>query len=146
MTARANPGDLFLATNKKRIPFEFVFDELAETSFWTRPMFGCTAIYIGEKIMLVLRYKPGRRDRSDGVWIATTKEHHASLRRELPSLCSIAVLGEGETGWQMLRVEAADFEENVRLVCALIRAGDPRIGKVPKAKKRSKRAVRQRGP
>ena len=77
------------APRKKKIPFEFVFDELAELSYWTRPMFGCTAIYVGEKIVLVLRYKPERNDGSNGVWVATTKEHHGSLRRELPSLRSI---------------------------------------------------------
>jgi hypothetical protein len=125
-----------VTTTKKKIPFEFVLDELSDLPYWTRPMFGCTAIYVGEKIVLVLRYKPERNDSSDGVWVATTKEHHVSLRRELPNLRSIAVLGRGETGWQMLPVEAPDFEESVRLACTLVRAGDSRIGKVPKAKKR----------
>ena len=32
--------------------------------------------------------------------IATTKEHHVSLRRELPNLRSITVFGFGGSGWQ----------------------------------------------
>lgn len=138
MKTRGPRDQIFEATRKKKVPFEFVLDELAEVDYWTRPMFGCTAVYVGEKIVLVLRYRPGREDGSDGVWVATTKEHHASLRREMPSLRSIAVLGTGETGWQMLPADTADFEENVRLACALVRAGDSRIGKVPKGKRKPK--------
>jgi hypothetical protein len=142
MMARRNSSDLWAPTSKKKVPFEFVLEELDAVRYWTRPMFGCTAIYVDEKIVLILRHKPERKDGADGVWVATTKEHHASLRRELPSLCSIALFGVGETGWQMLPVDAADFEESVRLVCAMVRAGDPRIGKVPKRKEKRKR---QRG-
>ena len=66
------------------------------------------------------------------MWVATTQEHHASLRREMPSLRSITVLaGGGVTGWQMLPADADDFEGSVLRACALVIAGDPRIGKVP---------------
>jgi hypothetical protein len=40
---------------------------------------------------------------------------HGSLRRKLPNLRSIAAFGVGETGWQVLPVDAGDFEESVRL-------------------------------
>jgi hypothetical protein len=43
----------------------------------------------------------------------------------------------GVTGWQILPVEADDFEESVLRVCALVRAGDVRIGKVPKPRRKS---------
>jgi hypothetical protein len=135
MSPRSN--HLFAATKKNKIPFEFVLDELADVRPWTRQMFGCTAVYIEEKIVFLLRYKPDRKDRDDGVWAATTKEHHASLRRELPNLRSIA------TGWQVLPVDAGDFEESVLPACALVRARDLRIGKVPKP--RSVRGRKARG-
>jgi hypothetical protein len=93
MTMRPRSNHLFAATKKNKIPFEFVLDELADVRPWTRQMFGCTAVYIEEKIVFLLRYKPDRKDRDDGVWAATTKEHHASLRRELPNLRSIATIG-----------------------------------------------------
>jgi hypothetical protein len=135
---RRDPDALFSARTKKPIPFDFVLDELAELEPWTRPMFGCTAVYVEERIVFVLR--DGKKDADDGVWVATTKDHHGSLRRELPNLRSITVLGVGETAWQVLPVGAADFEESVLRACALVRAGDPRIGKVPKAKKAKKPA------
>jgi hypothetical protein len=129
--------DLLAAAPKKKIPFEFVLDELADIQPWTRQMFGSTAVYVEDKIVFSLRYKPDRKDGDDGVWVATTKEHHASLRRELPNLRSIATLGVGETGWQLLPIDAADFEKSVVRACALVRAGDPRIGKVPKTKRKA---------
>jgi len=122
-----------------RIPFEFLLEELESLAPWTRPMFGCHAVYVEERIVFILRDKKSPRC-DDGVWIATTREHHASLRREFPSLRSVQVLAGGaETGWQVLPAEADDFEDSVLRACALVRAGDPRIGKIPASRKRRPR-------
>jgi len=118
----------------KKVPFAFVLDELEVLAPTTRPMFGCTAIYVGPRIVLILR--DGRGTDDDGVWIATTAEHHDSLRRELPSLRSIKVFGPGESGWQVIPASAESFEEEVLRACELVRRADPRVGKVPKPKKR----------
>ena len=144
-TSPRDPDALFAARKKKTIPFAFVLDELSSLDPWTRPMFGCTAVYVEEKIMFILRDK--KSDADNGVWVATTKEHHASLKRELPSLRSITVLGSGETGWQILPIDGDDFEDSVLRACEMVRAGDPRIGKVPKAKKKktaTKKAARKK--
>jgi hypothetical protein len=125
---------------RKAIPFEFVLDALGETATRTNPMFGCLAVYVKEKIVLVLRDKAGGRD--NGVWLATTVEHHQSLFAEFPSMKSISVLGKDVTGWQILPAEAPDFEESALRACELIAAGDPRIGKVPKPKRKKKPASR----
>ncbi len=121
---------------RKAPPFEFVLEALSTLSPRTRPMFGCLAVYLGEKIVLVLRDKS---DGDGGVWLATTKEHHASLRAEFPTMRSIRVLGKGVTGWQILPADAPDFEESVLRACELIARGDPRIGKIPKARRSSVR-------
>jgi hypothetical protein len=116
------------------IPFDFVLEELASLSPVTRPMFGCTAIYAGEKIVLIVRQK--ETDTQDnGVWIATVREHHESLVREFPSMRSISVLGSGTTGWQVLPVDDPGFEDSAPRICGLILRGDVRIGKVPKQKR-----------
>jgi hypothetical protein len=96
-------------------------------------MFGCLAVYVREKIVLILRDKPGGSD--NGVWLATTREHHESLRREFPGMRSIAVLGKDVTGWQVLPADAPDFEEAALRACELILGGDPRIGKSPKPRR-----------
>lgn len=124
---------------RKRVPYEFVLDALAPVSPWTRPMFGCLAVYIEEKIVLVLREKGGDKSADDGVWLATTKEHHESLRREFPNMRSIKVLGGKVTGWQILAADAADFEQAALRACELIVGRDPRIGKVPQSRRASGR-------
>jgi len=137
------PGEaLFAPAPKKKIPFDWVLSELESLGPTTNPMFGCTAIYVGEKIVLILRERPNNAE-DNGVWLATTSEHHASLRKELPSLRSIGVLGGGgETGWQILPVSEPDFEDEVLRACAMVLSEDPRIGKIPKPKKpRSSRPV-----
>jgi len=131
--ARARAAEM-IAAPKKGPPFAFVLDELASLEPHTRPMFGCTAVYVGERIILVLRERPTGAD-DNGVWLATSREHHASLRGELPSLRSIGVLSaQGVTGWQCLPADGPDFEDEVLRACALVHAGDARIGKIPKRK------------
>lgn len=121
---------------KRRVPFEFVLEALAGLDIATRPMFGCTAIYLGERIVLILREKEDHRH-DNGVWLATDATHHQSLLSDFPSMRSIAVLSSGgPTNWQNLPTDAADFEESALRACELIRRGDPRIGRVPQRKKR----------
>ncbi len=118
------------------IPFPFVLDELDSLKPRTNPMFGCYGIYIGERIVLALRSRDSHTD-DNGVWIATRPEHHAELKKILPSMRSIYLLGGGdETGWQIIPEQADDFEESVIKICALIKKSDPRIGNIPKAKKK----------
>jgi hypothetical protein len=128
---------LFAARARKTPPYEFVLDALGPASPTTRPMFGCLAVYVEDRIVLVLRDKESSAV-DNGVWLATTKEHHASLRREFPHMRSIRVLGEKVTGWQVLPADAPDFEEAALRACELLLARDPRIGKVPKSRPPSK--------
>ena len=128
----------FAVQQRKATPHEFVLDALAPLSPWTRPMFGCLAVYVEEKIMLILRDKPTQAA-DNGVWLATTEEHHVSLRREFPNMRSIGVLGKEVTGWQILAADEADFEEAAMRACDLVLTGDPRIGKVP-ASRRSRKS------
>lgn len=118
----------------KGMPFTFVLDDLASLDPVVGRMFGCFSIYVGQKIMLILR--DGRQPEADnGIWIATTAEHHQSLLKDLPSMRSIEVFGPGPTGWQVLPVESDEFERDSETVCRLILQGDPRIGKIPAKKK-----------
>ena len=101
-------------------------------------MFGCLAVYVEDKIVLALRDKQDHAE-DNGVWLATTKEHHESLRREFPSMRSIHILRSGVTGWQVLPAVGAHFEEEALRACELVVAGDPRIGKIPGAKRSAMR-------
>ena len=133
---RRPPGEAVLeGKQRKSAPHEFVIDALAALAPVTRAMFGCLAVYVEDRIVLILR---DRKDSpaDNGVWLATTAEHHASLRREFPRMRSIRLFGTPATHWQVLPVDAPDFEESALRACELIRAHDPRIGKVPRSRRK----------
>ena len=129
----------FAVKKRKAVPHQFVLEALDGVAPETRSMFGCLAIYVGEKIVLILR---DRRDSTadNGVWLATTEDHHESLRREFPNMRSIQVFRKKVTGWQVLGADTPDFEEAALRACELVIARDSRIGKVPGAKRPAKSA------
>lgn len=133
-TGRSANENPFPVKHRKAVPFAFVLDALSQLPIETRSMFGCLAIYVGEKIVLMLREKQ-KQTEDNGVWLATTEEHHQSLQREFPNMRSIRLLGKEVTGWQVLPASAPDFESAALRACELILARDPRIGKVPKPRR-----------
>ena len=130
------------ARQRKAVPHEFVLDAIAALSPETRSMFGCLAVYVAEKIVLILRDRHGETA-DNGVWLATTGEHHDSLRREFPNMRSIQIFGKKVTSWQVLPADSPDFEEAALRACELILAGDPRIGKVPEARRASRSGAKK---
>src|SRR5689334_9700158 len=101
---------------KKPIPFEFILDYLYPLDPVIKPMFGCYALYSGEKIVLITRDRENHPE-ANGVWVATSHEYHDSLKNEFPSLHSIPLLGEDPTEWQMVPADAIDFETAVIRIC-----------------------------
>jgi hypothetical protein len=136
-------GALFAVKPRKPVPHAFVLDALAPLSPRTHPMFGCLAIYVKDKIVVILRDKINQTA-DNGVWLATTEEHHQSLRREFPNMRSIQVLGKKVTGWQVLPADAENFEEAAMHACELVLTGDPRIGKVPGARRASRSGAKKK--
>jgi hypothetical protein len=135
--SRAIP-DIFREKPKSKRPVahEFVLDALATRSPSTRPMFGCTAVYVDERVVFILRK---RGDADDGVWVAFEPEKEAAACALFPALLPIGVL-PNVRGWRKLGEKSPTFEEDVLRACALVRAGDPLLGKVPirrKAKRHS---------
>jgi len=124
---------------RSRLPHGFVLDALEPIGPVTKPMFGCLAVYVRDKVVLILR---DHRDHpaDNGVWLATTAEHHDSLRREFPQMRSIQLFGTPLTSWQVLPVDAGDFEASALHACELVLARDTRIGKVPARRSLSRKA------
>ena len=132
MKKRARPR--VRRTARRPPPHPFVLDALESVSPITKPMFGCLAVYVREQIVLILRDHADHQA-DNGVWLATSVEHHESLRREFPRMRSIQLFGIPKTHWQVLPMEAADFEESALRACELVLARDPRIGRVPKPRR-----------
>ena len=131
---------------KKALPFSFVLEELLDSSLApkvrTRPMFGCHAVYLNERIVLILRQSEEVKTlRDNGMWVAMLPEHADSLRREYPALRPIELFAargmKGFSGWLNLPASDDGFEEAALAICRLLIHGDSRIGKIPKP--RSKR-------
>jgi hypothetical protein len=117
------------------IPFDFVLDRLERCTPIVRPMFGCHAVYVEGKIVLILRSK--ENDRYDnGVWLATTHEHHASLKKVFPQMRSIRLFGGATSSWQNLPANESDFEASATTACEMILKNDPRIGRVPGSRRK----------
>ena len=126
------------------IPFDFVLEQLFSVDPRVKPMFGCHAIYVGPKIVMILRDKKGSHEDDNGIWISTKTEHHASLKKIFPAMRSINVLGNGATNWQIIPADTDDFEESAIKICDLILKNDPRIGNIPKARKPRQKTMRKK--
>ncbi|MGH9679825.1 MAG: hypothetical protein ACRD4Y_07725 [Candidatus Acidiferrales bacterium] len=133
---------------KKEPAFPFIHDELFESILASRvrthPMFGCHAVYIDEKIVFILRNKHEAKTlRDDGLWVAMMPEHRESLRLDYPALRPIEMFAargrEGFGGWLNLPASEDGFEETALALCRLVIQGDPRIGKIPKARGKRRR-------
>jgi hypothetical protein len=130
----APDNPFFAVKRRKAVPHEFVLDAIVSLSPVTHPMFSCLAVYVDDKIVFILRDKHDK-SANNGVWLAISREHHADLGREFPHMRSIWILGKKMTGWQVLPVDAPDFEEAALRACELVIARDPRIGRVPRARR-----------
>jgi hypothetical protein len=101
----------------------------SEPGFVLRAMFGTKAVYLDGKIVLCCSAdeEPWR-----GLLVPTDRDHHDALRAELPALIVHSVLGK----WLYLPESADAFERTATALVQLVRRRDPRIGVVPKPKKR----------
>lgn len=118
---------------KKKLPFQFVLDELEALDPLVKPMFGCHAVYVGEKLVLFL-YDLAKEAAQKGVWVATTREAYTSLAAEFPIARVKPVETLNKSPWLLLPASAPAFEAQALHACNLILQRDPRIGREPKQK------------
>jgi len=116
------------------MPFDFLLDYLPATVV-VKPAVGMYYIYFEGKIVLIFR-KLIKNSQHNGLWIATRREDHASLKTETPAITDF-LFDEGEvfdSAWLQLQDEHEDFEEAAIRICELVSRRDKRIGKAtPKA-------------
>lgn len=114
------------------MPYDFLLDYLPATVF-IKSAIGMYYIYFEGKIVLIFR-KVNKNPQHNGLWIATVKEHHASLKAAILAITDF-VFDEGENfepAWLQLRDGHDDFEEAAIQICELISQRDKRIGKATK--------------
>lgn len=121
------------ANKESQAPFEFVLDELLPIRPVIKQMFGFGYIFVGDKLMLLLRNRVNQT-RFNGVWVATTEEHFKSLQKEFP-ISPAWLVSFAKKQWLLIPLNAEDFEEYSLKACELILRGDVRLGRLSTPKK-----------
>ena len=122
---------------RKKPPHAFVLDALATLEPEVRPMFSGFAVYIGNRIVCMLRDSL-KSPQDNGVWLVlaeTVNPADPALRREFPSLRSIELLGNKISHWVLLPSDSSTFEEEALQVCDRLLRHDPRFGRIPKSRR-----------
>lgn len=117
--------------SKKRPPYDFIVEELADIVTAIKPMFGAYGLYRDEQILMILRKKE-KFDNDTGLWLGVVDGHVADIQKDIPELRDLEMFGTSPTAWQVLGEDVANFEEVALQICELIKRRDPRIGRTPK--------------
>ncbi|WP_139367227.1 hypothetical protein [Sediminibacterium ginsengisoli] len=117
---------------KKQMPFDFILNYLPR-NLVIQPAIGMFYIYCHQQIVLIAR-QTAKNKQYNGLWIATNREDHVSLKAAIPALSDFVFdKGEGiDSAWLLLSEEHDDFERAAAEVCELISKRDKKIGRVTK--------------
>jgi len=115
------------------MPFDFLLDYLP-ANLLIKPAIGMYYLYFEGKIVLIFR-KVNKNPQHNGIWIATRREDHASLKIAVPGVTDFEFDDHvTEPNWLLLKEGHEDFEEAAIGICELVTHRDKRIGKTtPKA-------------
>lgn len=118
-------------------PYEWLWEPLeTDPGFVLKSMFGAKAVYLDGKI--VLCFCASNEEPWAGVLVCTDRDRQPALCAEFPTLTPHTILPK----WLYLPESDAAFERTARRLVQLARQRDPRLGVVPKPRK--KRAVQKR--
>ena len=125
------------AKSKKSSPHAFVLEALAPLHPEVRPMFSGFAVYIGDRIVCMLRDHI-KSPQDNGVWLVLadiTNPDDPALRREFPSIRSIDLLGNKIRHWLLIPSDGSNFEAEALHACDLLLRHDPRLGRIPESRR-----------
>ena len=123
---------------RKSPPYPFLLEALAQIEPEVRPMFSGYAVYIGDKIVAMLRDSP-KLPEDNGVWMVfaeTPDPGDRKLRKEFPSLRPIRALQGKIAHWLLIPADSPTFETESLYACDLLLARDPRLGRIPESRRK----------
>jgi hypothetical protein len=121
----------------QKLPHAFVIEALAPLNPEVRRMFSGFAVYLGDRIVLILR-DHHRSPQDNGVWLVLSENASPSdpkLQKEFPSLRSIELLRNKIGHWLLIPSDGPDFETEALHACDLLLRHDPRLGRIPKSRR-----------
>ncbi len=99
-------------------------------------MFSGFAVYVGDKIMLMLRDSL-KSPHDNGVWLVFSESANPAgdaTRRDFPSLRPIGLLGGKIGHWRLIPADSPTFESESLHACELLLKHDARFGRVPQSR------------
>jgi hypothetical protein len=121
---------------RRSAPYPFILEALAPLEPEVRPMFSGFGVYVGEKIMLMLRDSL-KHPEDNGVWLVfsqTADLADPGIRQDIPSLRPINLLGGKIAHWRLIPADSATFESEALHACGLVLKHDLRFGRVPQSR------------
>jgi hypothetical protein len=108
---------------------------MEEPSYLEKPMFGCLAIYLHGRLMLVLA---SGEEPWDGLLIPTEHQFHDAIQKEFSDVVQHSVLKK----WLYLSEATEDFETVASDIVEAVRMNDQRFGVEPQERisKRKRKA------
>jgi hypothetical protein len=122
---------------KATAPYPFVVEALASLQPEVRPLFSGCGIYIGDRLVLILRDRE-KSPQDNGVWLVLsdgTDPADKSLRRDFPPIRRIELLRTKISHWLLIPSDDERFEPLALHACDLILRRDPRFGRVPQSRR-----------
>jgi len=115
---------------KAKNPLLWIFEPLEDDPrFVLRKLFSFDAAYLDGRLYLAVA---GGKEPWNGMMVCTSREHHASLRKQFPQLAAHQVLGK----WLYLSQAHAEFESVAVELAELARRRDARLGVESKVRMR----------
>ena len=117
-------------------PYPFILEALAPLEPEVRPMFSGFAVYVGDKIVVMLRDRP-KYPQDNGVWLVfseTANLDDPNVLRDFPSLRPIDLLGGKIGHWLLIPADSSTFESEALHACDLLIKHDARFGRIPKSR------------
>jgi len=133
----ARHGIAGLAKLKRRsAPYPFIVEALASLDPEIRPMFSGFAVYVEEKIVLMLRDSQ-KQPKDNGVWLVFSETANLAdprIRQDFPSLRLINLLGGKIAHWRLIPADSPTFESEALHACELLLRHDVRFGRIPQSR------------
>ena len=121
---------------RKSAPYPFILEALSSLEPEVRPMFSGFAVYVGDKIVLMLRDSP-KYPEDNGVWLVFSETANLAdrgIHRDFPSLRLIRLLGGKIGHWRLIPADSPTFESEALHACELLLKHDVRFGRVPQSR------------
>ena len=129
---------------RKSAPYRFIVEALAPLEPEVRSMFSGFAVYVGEKIVLMLR-DSAKQPKDNGVWLVFSETANLAdpgTRKDFPSIRLIKLLGGKIGHWRLIPADSPTFETEALHACELLLKHDVRFGRIPQS--RQSRPAKQR--